>query len=218
MKSRSVIWWALLLALFPGIVSCTEVSEMASGQRLPNYETARVVFWKELYPNGGTTIYCRKLFGPGYNRGINIEHIFPASWIAYDLRCGKRFQCRENSDEFNRMEADLHNLYPARSDVNEARNNYRFAEIPGEQHVFEGCDFEFDEHQRIAEPAPAARGRIARSMLYMADEYGLYLKRRQRLLLEEWDRAYPPLENEYRRNDQIAKIQGNRNPYIDAHR
>jgi deoxyribonuclease-1 len=208
----------VLFFLLPVVAACGEGPERAGGQRLNDYETARSVFWKELYPDGGTTLYCRKLFGPGYNRGINIEHVFPASWIAYDLRCGKRYQCRENSRVFNQMEADLHNLYPARSDVNKARNNYRFADIPGEKRIFGNCDFEFDERQRIAEPAPSARGRIARAMLYMADEYDLYLKRSQRAILVKWDREYPPRESEYRRNDLIGRIQGNRNPYIDAQR
>lgn len=208
------------LLICPVIASCSEPASDASSvhpQRIADYETARKVFWKKLYNDGGTTLYCRQLFGPGYNRGINIEHVFPASWIAYTLRCGKRYQCRKDSTEFNRIEADLHNLYPSRSDVNEARNNYRYAEIPGELRAFGRCDFEFDERQRIAEPAPSARGRIARAMLYMADEYDLYLKKKQRQLLENWDKQYPPNEKEHQRNQRIEQIQGNRNPYIDAH-
>jgi deoxyribonuclease-1 len=206
-----------VLLLLPGMASCSDQSQ-SLGARLPDYETARSVFWKQLYDDGGTTLYCRRLFGSGYNRGINIEHVFPASWIAYDLRCGKRYQCRERSAEFNRMEADLHNLYPARRDINDARNNYRFANISGEARVFGKCDFEYDKRQRLAEPAPASRGKIARAMLYMADEYDLYLKPKQRQLLVDWDREYPPNQKEFQRNDRIEQIQGNRNRFIDAHR
>lgn len=213
------------LLICPTLASCSDQSTeqdskqaAARAQRIVDYEDARRVFWKELYADGGTTLYCRQLFGPGYNRGINIEHVFPASWAAYSLRCGKRHQCRERSAEFNRIEADLHNLYPSRSDVNKARNNYRYAEIPGERREFGRCDFEYDERQRLAEPTPAARGRIARAMLYMADEYDLYLKKKQRQLLENWDREYPPSEKEHARNARIEQLQGNRNPFIDAHR
>jgi deoxyribonuclease-1 len=209
------------LLICPAIASCSESTTGEPhrwGQRIVDYETARKVFWKELYSDGGTTLYCRKIFGPGYNRGINIEHVFPASWIAYSLQCGKRYQCRATSPAFNRIEADLHNLYPSRSDINKARSNYPFTLIAGEPRVFGSCDFEIDERQRIAEPAPAARGRIARAMLYMADEHNLYLKKKLRLRLVEWDRKYPPNEKEIQRNARIEQIQGNRNPFIDAHR
>jgi deoxyribonuclease-1 len=209
------------LLICPAIASCSESTTGEPhrwGQRIVDYETARKVFWKELYSDGGTTLYCRKIFGPGYNRGINIEHVFPASWIAYSLQCGKRYQCRATSPAFNRIEADLHNLYPSRSDINKARSNYPFTLIAGEPRVFGRCDFEIDERQRIAEPAPAARGRIARAMLYMADEHNLYLKKKLRLRLVEWDRKYPPNEKEIQRNGRIEQIQGNRNPFIDAHR
>jgi deoxyribonuclease-1 len=188
------------------------------GQRIVDYETARKVFWRKLYNDGGETLYCQQQFGSGYNKGINIEHVFPASWIAYSLRCGKRNECRMNSPQFNIIEADLHNLYPSRTDVNKARNNYTFTVIRGEQRSFDRCDFEFDERARMAEPSPAARGRVARAMLYMSDEYDLYLKHKQKSLLLAWDRKYPPEQAEYRRNDRIEQLQGNSNPYIDRHR
>jgi len=187
----------------------------ATAQRLPDYATARKVFWRELYGDGGTTLYCGTRFGNGYQKGLNIEHVFPMSWAAYSLRCGKRWQCRENSAEFNRIEADLHNLYPSRADVNEARNNYRYAMIPGEARPFPGCDFEYDERQRIAEPGPQARGRAARAMFYMRDEYGLYLKPALERLLTAWDREHPPDAAERARNDRIERLQGNRNRFID---
>jgi len=224
-KSSLNIVLATLL-IIPTIASCSESANSNNakntvhipGQRIVDYETARKVFWKELYNKGGKTLYCGETLRSGYNKGVNIEHVFPASWMAYDLRCGKRKQCRESSTEFNRIEADLHNLYPSRSDVNKARSNYRFTLIPGEQRVFAQCDFEFDEKHRIAEPSPAARGRIARAMLYMSDQHDLYLKRKLESLLIAWDRKYPPEQVEYRRNDRIEQIQGNRNAFIDAHR
>ncbi len=192
--------------------------EHVVGQRIQDYETARKVFWRKLYNNGGETLYCREKLGSGYNKGVNIEHVFPASWMAYDLNCGKRKQCRVSSAEFNRIEADLHNLYPSRSDVNKARNNYRFAIVRGEARVFGQCDFEFDEKHRVAEPSPAARGRIARAMLYMQDQHGLYLKRKLESLLIAWDKEYPPEQAEYKRNDRIEMLQGNRNRFIDQHK
>lgn len=193
---------------------CTE----ASSQRIEDYEAARKIFWRSLYSDGGSTLYCQRELGSSYNKGVNIEHVFPMSWVTYSLRCGKRQQCRNSSTEFNRIEADLHNLYPARSDVNKARNNYRFAIITGEARPFSGCDFEYNRRRHMAEPAPAARGKVARSMLYMEAEYDLYLKPALVRLMRDWDHKYPPEADEYQRNDRIEKLQGNRNPYIDHHR
>jgi len=215
-----------LLLIIPAIASCSESTNSNNanniahtpGQRIVDYEIARKVFWRELYNKGGKTLYCGETLRSGYNKGVNIEHVFPASWMAYDLQCGKRKQCRESSTEFNLIEADLHNLYPSRSDVNKARSNYRFANIRGEQRVFGQCDFEFDEKHRIAEPSPAARGRIARAMLYMSDQHDLYLKRKLESLLIAWDKKHPPEQAEHRRNDRIEQIQGNRNRFIDQHR
>jgi deoxyribonuclease-1 len=204
---------ALLAGVLLLVISCSE----ATGQRIEDYATARQVFWKELYAMGGETLYCRQALESGYNKGVNIEHVFPMSWVAYSLRCGKRKQCRQTSPEFNRIEADLHNLYPSRSDVNKARNNYRFVIMAGEPRPFQGCDFEFDERKRQAEPAPHARGKVARAMLYMRDEYDLYLKPDLDRLMQAWDRKYPPSDQEYRRNDRIEALQGNRNPWIDTH-
>lgn len=224
MKRNSQTLLLAVLLILPLIANSDNASYTKSkstfviGQRIPDYETARKVFWKKLYNEGGKTLYCGKKLKSTYNKGVNIEHVFPASWIAYTLRCGKRKQCRLNSPQFNLIEADLHNLYPARSDINKARSNYRFAIIPGEQRAFGRCDFEFDESHRTAEPAPVARGRIARAMLYMADEYDLYLKKNLEQLLRDWDKKYPPEPVEYKRNDRIETLQGNRNTYIDLHR
>lgn len=217
----------LMAGLFAlsSVASCSDSTSSSStkplfvyGERIPDYETARKVFWKELYNKGGKTLYCGRKLKSSYNKGVNIEHVFPASWMAYSLRCGKRKQCRENNTEFNRIEADLHNLYPSRSDVNKARSNFRFAIILGEQRVFGQCDFEFDEKHRMAEPSPEARGRIARAMLYMSDQHDLYLKRKQESLLIDWDKRYPPQQAEYKRNDRIEVLQGNRNRFIDQHK
>lgn len=212
MKFHSIRPLIISLVLFFAS-GCSE----ATGQRIEDYEAARKVFWRSLYADGGSTLYCQRELGASYNKGVNIEHVFPMSWVAYSLHCGKRKQCRQRSTEFNRIEADLHNLYPARSDVNHARNNYRFAIISGEERPFYGCDFEYDQNKRLAEPAPAARGKVARAMLYMSEEYDLYLKPKLDKLLRDWDRKYPPKKDEQRRNDHIEQLQGNRNPWIDRH-
>ena len=143
-------------------------------------------------------MYCGEKFGDD-RRGLNVEHVFPMSWVTRELRCGKRNQCRRRSERFNRIEADLHNLYPARREINDARRSYRFAEIPGELRRFGSCDFEVDDRQHRARRT----------------EGGAPIFRKQTELLLRWHRADPPSDEERRRNEVIDKIQGTRNPYID---
>lgn len=183
---------------------------------IENYDQARQLFWSEVYPHGGETLYCAEKFGSSYSRNINIEHVMPMGWVMNELKCGDRKSCRRNSHRFNLIEADLHNLYPANKQVNRDRSSYAFGEIGGERREFGRCDFEVDRKKRIAEPREKVRGDIARAMLYMSDRHGIKLFRKQRHLMEQWHRLDPPDDDEKHRNDVIEKLQGNRNPWIDS--
>ncbi|MEE8607626.1 MAG: endonuclease [Nitrospiraceae bacterium] len=198
---------ATLLALIPAI------SALADQTQVRNYRTARVPFWGLVYPEGGFTFYCGEEFED--NTDLNVEHIYPASWMVAFLGCGSREQCRKTSERFNRMEADLHNLYPVRADIKQARSNFRFGVIEGEKWEFDGCNFEVDKDSRIAEPRPTSRGNIARAIFYMHKEYGLPIDHRDVELLKEWNRIDPPSHHEIRRNNIIEELQGTRNPFID---
>ena len=172
------------------------------------------VFWRGLYPNGGEGLYCGDRFA-ARDRSYNIEHVYPMSWVGKALRCGDRRQCRQRSALFNRIESDMHNMYPARKDLNKLRGSMSFAELRGERHVERGCDMEVDQKSRRVEPRPAVRGNIARAMLYLSDTYDLKIYERQRRMLERWHREDPVDEQERARNRRIAQIQGNSNPWIE---
>ena len=186
---------------------------------LENYEQARRVFWRELYPGAFTTLYCGERRASREVPNINIEHVFPMGWVTHALDCGTRTQCRA-STPFNHIEADLHNLFPTRTDVNKARGSFRFGVVTGEKRTFgQHCDFEVDRSERHVEPRPDVRGDIARAMLYMQSQYGhlgLKIYRDQEALLRQWHKADPPDAQERARNDAIESIQGNRNSWIDA--
>jgi len=181
--------------------------------QLQSYQHAIRLFWKQLYTTGGKTIYSLQQFGPNKPEWINIEHIFPMAWVVNELKCKDRRDCRYRK-KFNFIESDMHNMYAARKDVNQTRGAMPFGIIKGEKHHFKGCDFEVDFRSRRVEPRPEARGRIARAMLYMADEYNLDIYRKQRQMLEKWNKQYPPDKEEKRHNAAVAKIQGKPNPYI----
>jgi deoxyribonuclease-1 len=198
------------------LVAVSSASPAAADQtRIVNYDETRRLFWARLYPQGGTTLYCGEPF-TRRNPTLNIEHVYAASWMAKHLQCGRREPCRRTSPRFNRMEADLHNLYPDLEVTNAARKDYRFGEIPGETPtVRPTCDFEHHTGQQIAEPRPAVRGDIARSLLYMEQEYGLPLDPTMRTVIVQWHQEDPPTAEERARNDRIAALQDTRNPLID---
>lgn len=205
---------AVLLLVVSGL---PVMMSSADQERIPDYEEARRLFWKQLYTRGGKTLYCGWTFSSKYEyrKGVNIEHVFPMGWVKNELKCGTRKQCRINSHRFNRIEADLHNLYPSRVNVNDARSAYRFGEVPGERREFGDCDFEVDEGKRVAEPRPASRGEIARAMFYMKEEYGLTIFRKSGELLLKWHLQDQPSKHEKWRNDRIEEIQGTRNMFVD---
>jgi deoxyribonuclease-1 len=206
LKVQIVLWFCLAWLL---------VGPVVAGAGRAAYLDTIPVFWRTLYPDGGRGLYCGEPFAP-HDRAYNIEHVFPMSWVIRELRCGDRDRCRRTSERFNRIESDMHNLYPARKELNQARGAYRYGEIAGERPYRAGCDFELDPRARVVEPRPEARGEIARAMLYMERQHGMPLYRRTRALMERWHREDPPGPAERLRNDLIERVQGNRNPYVDA--
>jgi len=214
--SSLVIFIACLL-----IAACDvqNVVQVKAASEIKNYEDARKLFWKSVYAGQVKSLYCGESFNSNERRGFNVEHVFPMSWAVNGLNCGTRKQCRTRSDEFNLIEADMHNLYPSRSDVNQRRSSYRFGIIKGEARKFgKQCDFEVDDRARTAEPKPSVRGNVARAMFYMADRYkqqGLVIFKNQATMLYKWHKADLPDEAERQRNDRIERLQGNRNPFID---
>ncbi|MNC13915.1 Extracellular deoxyribonuclease precursor [compost metagenome] len=192
----------------------------------------------KLYQSHPTTFYCGcnikfsgKQMAPdwescGYlprkqaNRASRIEweHVVPAWEFGHQLQCwqeGGRKNCGK-SDEFNKMEGDMHNLFPAIGEVNGDRANYRFSDWNGKPNQYGKCQMLVDfKDRRVQPPKGPVRGQIARAYLYMGQQYGLRLAAQQRKLFEAWDRQYPADRWECERNSRIGKLQGNTNPFIE---
>ena len=202
---RILITVLLLLAPVPGV----------SDQFLiPNARESRVLFWEKLYPSDSYTLYCGEYFDT--RDEVTIEYIYPLGVIANYLQCADIEECRDTSGRFNRIEADLHNQYPALNFIVHARNDYDYGLVAGEYREFFECDFEHDVRDRIVEPRTVARGNVARAMLYMHTEYDLPITPEMLSLFKEWNRTDAPSKDEIRRNNIIDKLQGTRNPYIDT--
>ena len=182
---------------------------------LSSYQKAIRFFWRELYATGGKTLYSQQRFGPTKPEWINIEHVFPMGWVVKALKCSDRRNCRYNSDAFNFIESDMHNLFPSRRDLNMLRASNRFGVIKGEVRTIGSYDFEIDSKRRIVEPAPASQGEIARAMFHMSQAYQLKIFSKQAQTLAYWNKVDQPSKEEKRRNDIIEQIQGTRNYFID---
>ncbi len=151
--------------------------------------------------------------------GMNIEHSFPKSWWG-----GAKNQAYE----------DLYNLMPCESRINSTKSNYPMGKVVsgdkgnGWTKVGKGTDGNW-----YWEPADPWKGDFARGYMYMATAYQNYnwngeralqilqqgayptLKEWAYTLYIQWAKADKPDALEIKRNNDVAKIQGNRNPYVD---
>lgn len=151
--------------------------------------------------------------------GMNIEHSFPKSWWGKtEVQAYK----------------DLYNLMPCKSKINSTKSNYPMGIVVsgdkgnGWTKVGEGTD-----GKKYWEPADPWKGDFARGYMYMATAYqdytwkgtqalqilqqGAYptLQKWAYTLYIQWAKADKPDAIEIKRNNDVAKIQGNRNPYVD---
>ncbi|MGL5948034.1 MAG: endonuclease [Aeromonas sp.] len=148
---------------------------------------------------------------------IEWEHIVPAWEFGHQLQCwqqGGRKNCTKNK-AFARMEGDMHNLVPAIGEVNGDRSNFQFSDWNGKPTQYGRCDMLVDFKDKRAQPPKGAqRGRIARTYLYMAQQYPFSLAKQQRQLFNAWDKMYPVTAWECQRDARIGQLQGNRNPFV----
>lgn len=202
----------LSLLCFALVLPCLA---LAGQGEIATYREAREIFWNQLYPHGTWTLYCgQRVHGPEIT--VEIEHIYPVDWMVTSTGCRNRSQCQASNERFNRMEADLHNMYATLAMIDGARPKHAFGMVTGEDHVIQpSCDFEHDLLRKLSEPRPLARGNLARSIFYMHSEYNLPIPPAMVMLLKHWNRADPPSRHEQMRNQRIEAIQGTRNPFID---
>ena len=167
------------------------------------------------------TEYSIKPGGQGeeYSSNWSREHIFPQSRL---------------NENVHRIECDAHNIFAADGSINSARNN-KFFDNGGRDVVDNSPAAGYDGKTGAKtdkdswEPPNSAKGVVSRAVFYMgvvhaqsglklSDDPGdspLTMGKLSTLL--QWNRDFPPGEWEKRRNDVIAKYQGNRNPFSDTH-
>lgn len=147
---------------------------------------------------------------------IEWEHVMPAWQFGHQMQCwqdGGRKNCAKNAG-YRQIETDLHNLEPAIGEVNGDRNNFMYSQWNGGEGQYGRCEMKVDFKAKAAEPPARARGAIARTYFYMRDQYKLNLSRQQTQLFTAWNRQYPVTAWECERDNRIASVQGNHNPYV----
>ncbi|WP_223564517.1 deoxyribonuclease I [Pantoea agglomerans] len=152
------------------------------------------------------------------NRAARIEweHVMPAWEFGHQRQCwqdGGRKNCSKDPD-YRRIETDLHNLQPAVGEVNGDRGNFAYSQWNGSEQQYGQCEMKIDFKLKQAEPPARARGAIARTYFYMRDQYHLRISRQQTQLFTAWNKLYPVTIWECERDQRIAKVQGNHNPYV----
>jgi len=137
---------------------------------------------------------------------INVEHTWPQS----------RF-----SGKFDKgtQKADLHHLFPTDSKLNSVRGNNSFGEVEKDTKTLDCPASRFGTSsnggREIFEPPQNHKGNVARALFYFSLRYDLPISPAEESVLRKWSKEDPIDEDEARRNNEIYKTQGNRNPFID---
>ena len=223
------------------------ISAQAQNTSNDSFSRAKRLLEKKVYFDNKVTIYCGAKFNAkkqvlplkGFrttkhikrSKKIEWEHVVPAEnfgrtfpeWRSGDSMCinrkGKSFKgrrCAEKTNlEYRYMQADMFNLYPAIGAVNALRSNYNFTMLPNKKSSFGICEMKINN--RKAEPPESARGRVARTYLYIQQTYSRYkMSQQQQQLMMAWDKMYPVDKWECERASRIAKLQGNKNNIVES--
>ena len=194
---------------------------LENDQRVLSYREARTYLFGKLHLDEDSQgllvedVYCEKLFTesvgvgemsiPNHQR-VNCEHTWPQSLFA-------------DWENHSTQKTDLHHLYPTDSNANSTRGNNPFGEVVDARPV-RGCDasylgYDVDSGEVAFEPPNAHKGNVARALFYFSIRYNIAIGNTEEAHLRRWHREDPVDEFEEWRNDEIERIQGNRNPFID---
>lgn len=154
-------------------------------------------------------VYCNEDYkgAPGRipdDKVINTEHTWP--------------QSRFGGSNRDMQKSDLHHLFPTDSQLNGIRGNHPFGEVQKTSQSLKctcsraGYNTDGDY---VFEPPQEHRGNVARALFYFAVRYGMSIDPTQEEILRKWNQQDPIDDAERERNEEIAKVQGNRNPFID---
>jgi endonuclease I len=201
-----------------------------------SYNSARDAMFEQIDKKNGNEISCvytgytitftdrQDAQGSQAASDFNTEHSWPQSFF----------------DSDSPMRADIHHLYPTRVDVNGARNNFKFDEIPDQNtstwysnnsNQSSIPSSNIDEYSELLsgtsfEPREDHKGNVARAMFYFwaiyqdnssivtdgTDNEAFFNSMKDVLLT--WHDADPVDQAEVDRSIGIENVQGNKNPFV----
>lgn len=191
------------------------------------YRRARIFLLGEFYlvqdgkDYGVQDVYCNKVytkqdFGKGGAPGpmkipdntiVNVEHTWPQS----------KFTSQYSKEE---QKSDLHHLYPTDSQLNSIRGNNPFGEVARDKMNLK-CDsgarfgVSGNSGEEMFEPPQDHKGNVARALFYFSVKYNMPISNTQEQFLRQWHEEDPVDEEEMLRNEEIFKLQGSLNVFID---
>lgn len=153
-------------------------------------------------------VYCnREVMVPINQNQINCEHTWPQS----------KFNKAFNNEL---QKSDLHHLFPTDSRANSTRGNFDFAEVVSNENL-KDCDASKSGASVVSgghtffEPPAEHKGNVARALFYFSVRYKMAISNEQQTFLKKWNEQDPVDDAEMERNNEIEKLQGNRNPFVD---
>lgn len=181
-----------------------------SGQTALSYEGARDEIFNRIGLANGKVecIYTGRQTAPDGTRtpgDMNAEHSWPQS---------------EGADALP-AKSDMHHLFPADATANSRRSSYPFGDTAcsGSACTWANGGSELGAPAggagTVFEVRPQSRGDIARAHFYFSVRYRLHIGAAEEANLRTWDQQDPPDARERSRNDEIERIQHNRNPFVD---
>ncbi|MGZ3770867.1 MAG: endonuclease I family protein [Bdellovibrio sp.] len=140
------------------------------------------------------------------NTVINVEHTWPQS----------RFTGKFATET---QKSDLHHLFPTDSKINAIRGNNYFGEVSTDTQKLSCSCSRFGigtaGRQQVFEPPANHKGNVARALFYFALRYDMNINKDEEAVLRKWNKEDPVDDEEFKRNNEIYKVQGNRNPFVD---
>ena len=139
--------------------------------------------------------------GTSYNK----EHVWPQS---------------QNCDKGSTQGSDGHHVRPCDPNVNSTRSNYGFNNCPGGSPVYSKLGVLGGYRSgKYFEPLDHTKGDAARIIMYMLVRYPFLYSNLSNVMsikvMLEWNELDPVDKWEANRNEEVYKVQGNRNPFID---
>lgn len=171
-----------------------------------SYSKAREVMFLRLFNESGKV---RGVYSEEYVRVtnripddtiMNTEHSWP----------------RSKGAAHGAANTDLHHLYPTKSFINSKRSSHPFCNVDYVAWSYNGSKLGHTSQRGSLcfEPPHSIKGDIARGMLYFALRYRKSISSFYLALYSDWSRLDPVSPEEFWRNDEIQKAQGNLNPFV----